>query len=268
MYNAEFNRSGVVLVPGLIPEELLDRVQAELPVLLAERGPHVFLESDGKTVRAVYGLHQRDDVWRELAELPALHEIVADLLQEPYYLFQWKINPKAPLVGDRWEWHRDYTYWGAEDGMPEPRALTAAVLLSDTPLAAGPTVVVKGSHLLPLSDAERRQLGRTGSGERTGDDDWSRLVDNGLPYVVDDTDFNRISGEYGVVRSVGEAGTVMFFHSNVIHGSLPNTSAYVRDTAFLTFNPVSNAPKQPSPRPDHFVNQYPDRMRWSALAQS
>lgn len=256
-YAEEFQETGAVVIPSLVPIELIARVRAELPALLAESGPHIFMETDGQAVRAVYGLHQRDGVWRELAEEPALRALIDAIYGEPYYVFQWKINPKAPKGGERWEWHRDFTYWGAEDNMPEPKALTVAILISDVAEESGPTVVIKNSHRLPLSDTERGQIGGWDRADGDENTDWSRLVSNGLPYVIHDDEADRLSRQHGAVIGAGPAGTALIFHSNSIHGSLPNVSATTRVVALLTFNPLSNAPSVASQRPDYFVNRYP-----------
>ncbi|HXM53923.1 MAG TPA: phytanoyl-CoA dioxygenase family protein [Candidatus Dormibacteraeota bacterium] len=253
---AQFHDSGAVVLSDLYPSDLVRRACDELPSLLAEQGPHTFKESDGETVRAVYGLHGRDGVWREMAELPALHQVIADVLGEEYYLFQWKINPKAPTTGEEWEWHRDFVYWHLEDGMPAPHAVTAAVFLSDVTPASGPTQVIRGSHRLPLSGSEQRQLGRRERGQ-DDEEDWTVLVANGLPYTVSNDEADRLCAVHGVVEGVGAPGSALLFHSNAIHGSRPNTSESLRVVAFLTFNPVANEPRQASPRPGYFVNKDP-----------
>jgi len=252
---AEFDAVGAVLVPDVLPPDLIRRTAVEVSSLLAEDGPHVFKERDDRTVRAVYGLHQRGGVWREIAQLPALAEIVSAIFGEEFYLFQWKLNPKSPMTGDRWEWHRDYVYWKTADGMPAPRAVTAAVFLSDVTPEAGPTRVIRGSHRLPSSRVEQAQLRHE---ERVdGDDDWTDFVADGLPYTVPDGEAMELCNERGVVDGIGPAGTVLLFHSNAIHGSLVNTSAAPRIVGFLTFNPLTNAPLSAGPRPAFFVNTDP-----------
>jgi ectoine hydroxylase-related dioxygenase (phytanoyl-CoA dioxygenase family) len=68
----------------------------------------------------------------------------------------------------------------------------------------------------------------------------------------------RLIGRDGVIEGVGKAGSMLVFHSNAIHGSDRNRSASPRVIGLLTFNPMTNAPRESSPRPNYFVNSDPE----------
>ena len=124
-----YHAEGYLVCEGAVPEDLVEQARDELPALIEEPGPHRFMETNGETVRAIYGLHDRDGVWQELAYARSLLGVATDLLGGPAYLFQWKLNPKAGSVGEQWEWHRDFDFWCLEDGVPEPLMVTAALFL-------------------------------------------------------------------------------------------------------------------------------------------
>lgn len=257
-----FGADGFLFLPELLPTDLLDELRAEVPAVLEEMGSQRFLEQDGATTRAVYGLHNRDGVWRAVGESSVLARLAHALLGEDIYVFQWKINPKAPGVGDQWEWHRDFTYWSREDGMPAPRALTAAVFLDDIGEDNGPLQVVPASHRLPPLLEERNVDDLNEQTPREADH-WSAIVSSSLAYTVSEDSIEELRRDHGVFTACGPPGSVIFFHCNLIHGSGPNFSPRPRTLALISYSPVSNAPRDwPNPRPDFFVNHYPRPLRF------
>jgi len=249
-----FHRDGALLVPNLVPASLIRRMNDDLEALLAEDWPHVYRETNGPAVRAVYGLHERGGVWQELLKLPALVEAAQHILGEPYYVFQWKINPKAPNGGQKWEWHRDYVYWDVLDGMPEAKAINISIFMTDVTEATGPTRVVRGSHRFPLS-ARERELAPRAAPDQQSDGALASYAAAEIPYYVPDDEAEQLGSEHGFIEATGDRGSAFFFHSNVIHGSLPNLSPDPRIVTFLTLNPISNAPQRASVRAGHMVNE-------------
>ncbi|MFJ8108741.1 phytanoyl-CoA dioxygenase family protein [Streptomyces sp. NPDC096132] len=250
-----YRKDGFVVFPSLLPPELLKEMQAELPAVLDEEGPQRFVEDDGSTVRAVYGLHRKSGVWRTVAESSVLAEIARLLLGEDMYVFQWKINPKAAESGEVWEWHRDFTFWARADGMPEPLALTAGVLLDDVTEENGPLQLIPGTHRVTTSFEEAEQAPSVHASEH-GEDNWASLVSTNLAHSIPDDVAEDIAGERGLVKVTGEAGTVVFFDSNILHGSAPNRSSRGRTLGLVSYNPVRNvAVGWDHPRPAFFVNR-------------
>ncbi len=60
----------------------------------------------------------------------------------------------------------------------------------------------------------------------------------------------------GIVAPKGRAGSVVFTHCNLVHGSAPNMSPFNRALAIVTYNSVENAllPVE-SPRPEFLVSR-------------
>jgi ectoine hydroxylase len=57
-----------------------------------------------------------------------------------------------------------------------------------------------------------------------------------------------------MVSPKGPAGSVVFFSSEVVHGSAPNMSPMARRLLIATYNDVSNLPSwRGEPRPDYVV---------------
>jgi ectoine hydroxylase len=240
-----FASEGFLFKEAWLPETQLEDAVTALPNILHEEGPQRFLEADNCSVRAVYGLHQRGGIWAEIASLPQIAVVAEELLGGPVYPFQWKINPKVEWVGEDWDWHRDFTFWQHEDGVTSPDLVTAAIFFDDVRPESGPILVLPGSHNDVAESAE--------SEPESSDSSWDNLVSTQLKYTV-------LAGEVaerGAVRplaeQVGQAGSVLFFHANLVHGSAANTSSRRRAIGFLTFNLCSNAPLV-ARRPAFFVN--------------
>ncbi|MFD7451664.1 phytanoyl-CoA dioxygenase family protein [Kitasatospora sp. NPDC059827] len=248
-----YRRDGFVVLPALIPDQLLQEIRRALPALLAEDGPQRFFEQDGSTVRAVYGLHRKDAPWRTVSEETLLPRAARTLLGGDMYVYQWKINPKAANTGDRWEWHRDFTFWQREDGMPAPDALTAAVFLDEVTEENGPLQLIPGSHAV-ATRYETAEEQRADSASRA-DDNWSAIVSANLSHSIPPAVAEELAEEHGVHRATGPAGTVVLFSSNIVHGSSPNRSGQPRTLALISYNTVGNAPAEwANPRPEFFLN--------------
>ncbi|MGW6411208.1 phytanoyl-CoA dioxygenase family protein [Streptomyces vinaceus] len=250
---AEYRRDGFVVVPPLTPRGIWGPLTEELPAVLAEEGPQRFFEEDGTTVRAVYGLHRRGGPWQALAEASPLTALARLLLGEDMYVYQWKVNPKAARRGERWQWHRDFDFWRAADGMRRPAALTAAVFLDEVTAENGPLRLIAGTHTdRPATAAPSGNDGGTGGGAG----DWAWITSSRDAYALPDPSTEELARTRGVHEATGPAGTVVLFHGNLVHSSGPNRSPHTRTLALISYNAVSNAPPadHPAARQDPFVN--------------
>ncbi|WP_078988845.1 phytanoyl-CoA dioxygenase family protein [Streptomyces sp. WM6372] len=253
---AEYRRDGFVVVPPMTPPGIWGPLTEELPAVLAEEGPQRFFEEDGTTVRAVYGLHRRGGPWQALAEASPLTALARLLLGEDMYVYQWKVNPKAARRGDRWQWHRDFDFWRAADGMRRPAALTAAVFLDEVTEENGPLRLIPGTHTdRPAAPAPAGDTGDTGPAEG-GEGDWAWITSSRNAYALPAPSTEELARTRGVHEATGPAGTAVFFHGNLVHSSGPNRSTRARTLALISYNAVSNAPPadHPAARQDLFVN--------------
>ena len=153
------------------------------------------------------------------------------------YLFQCVINMKRPFHGAVWQWHQDFPTYFHDDAMPEPRLVNALVFIDEVREFNGPLMLVPASHKAPAYE--------------TAVDDAT----TSYPLrAADDAVVARLVGERGIEAPKGGPGSVIFAHTNIVHGSGPNMSPWPRTLASITYNAIDNKHGR-SRRPDWVVRR-------------
>ena len=232
---ARYHEDGFVFLPDLIPEAEITRVGDELAELCRLTRQEVIMEKDGATVRSVMNPHIFSELFARFVRHPRLLVPVRQLLDREVYLFQIILNMKRPFGGDIWQWHQDFPTYLRDDEMPEPRAVNALVFIDEVSEFNGPLMIIPGSHKEP---AYETPVDDTTTGYPLRPADLS---------VVD-----RLAKDRGIVAPKGRPGSVIFAHTNFVHGSGPNLSPWPRTLASVTFNAIDNKHGH-SRRPDWVV---------------
>ena len=224
----QFERDGYLFFPGhFTPQEtrtLLDAV----PALYERREDYNVREKGKEAVRTNFAAHLYSAPFARLARHPRMIEPVADLLGEQLYMHQFKINGKMAFEGDVWQWHQDYGTWLNDDMMPTERAMNIAIFLDDVSEHNGPLMFIPGSHKKGVVDA-RHDLTTTSYPLWTVDNDLIRQL------------VQRAGGKNGgIVSPKGPAGSMILFHSCLVHASGSNLSPFNRVAVYLSLCAVSN----------------------------
>jgi ectoine hydroxylase len=246
----QYQRDGYVFLDGAFAPAEVETLRAAARAAADHRGERRVLESDGATVRSVYGIHQHERGFADLARHPRLVELARALLGGDVYVYQSKLNAKAALGGDLWPWHQDYIFWRNEDAMPAPRALTAAVFLDDVTELNGPIALVPGSHhagVLPYDTAAGAPPGYDAAPA------WIANLVARLKYTIRHDALLGLARTNGVITPKARAGSVLVFDCNTAHASAVNLSPYARTIALVTYNRVDNAPDARTLRRPEFL---------------
>lgn len=230
---AGLDRDGFLILPDVFTPHEVETIRARLPALLAEDHPANIVEQASGEVRTAMGLHLRDETFSRLVRHPRLITPALQILDEPAYIQQVKVNVKAAFSGEIWQWHYDFATHHAEDGVPRPSALNLHIFLDDVSEFNGPLYFVPGSH----------KLGDHGASldiETTSYPLW----------VCDQARVTELINGGGLVSAKGGKGTMLIFHDRLVHGSPNNMSPWDRAIFSLILNPVSNAAPTPT-RPDY-----------------
>jgi len=232
---AAWRADGFLVCPGLVPQADVAAAMARVEALKAERRREVILEKDRRTVRSLMNAHLFDETLGRFVRHPKLVGGARQLAGGDVYIFQSIVNLKAPFSGDVWQWHQDYPTYLADDGMPTPNCVNVLVFLEEVGEFNGPLMLIPGSH---RAEAEVNAVDRSTTS-----------------YPLRGATAETVAAHArarGIVAPKGAPGTVVFAHTNIIHGSGPNMSPWGRTMLSLTLNAVANR-HTGSKRPDWVV---------------
>ena len=166
-YKVEFDQQGYVVVPGVLDDDLrqrlIDQVRQAMDPLL---GPAEF-EADvgypgspkdrsapgGSTPRRLLHAYARSDEFKLLAAQPEVVALLQRFMGEGVCLSQCHHNcimTKHPGFSSATLWHQDIRYWSFQ----RPELISAWFALGDETASNGALQVIPGTHLLDF-EAER-----------------------------------------------------------------------------------------------------------------
>ena len=220
----QFQQQGFVLLPELFSATEVNYLKQALKDVCEQHNPANIREKDSGAVRTAMGLHQRHPLFAKLVQHPRLVEPALQILREPVYIQQVKVNVKAAFEGEAWQWHYDFATHHREDGVPRPLALNLHVFLDDVTHFNGPLHFIDGSH-------------RYGPAAT-----WHDTISTSYPlWVVDRDVVSNLVEKGGLSAATGSTGTGLIFGDCMVHSSPPNLSPFDRAIFSLILNPVSNA---------------------------
>jgi ectoine hydroxylase len=223
-----FHTEGYLFFPGLFTPEEVAELNAAVPDLYARQEAYNVREKGSQAVRTNFAAHLYSAPFARLARHPRMIEPVQHLLAEALYMHQFKINGKMAFEGDVWQWHQDYGTWKNDDLMPTERAMNVAIFLDDVNEFNGPLMFIPGSHRKGVVDASHDLT-------TTSYPLWT--VDNALITQL----VQRAGGKQGgIVSPKGPAGSMILFHSCLVHASTSNLSPWNRVSVYLSLCAVSN----------------------------
>ncbi len=224
----QFERDGYLFFPSLFTPEETASLNAAVPALYARREAYNVREKGSEAVRTNFAAHLYSEPFARLARHPRMVQPVQELLGEELYMHQFKINGKMAFEGDVWQWHQDYGTGKNDDLMPTERAMNVAIFLDDVNEFNGPLMFIPGSHKKGVVDA-KHDLSTTSYPL------WT--VDNALI-----TQLVQRGGDKqgGIVSPKGPAGSMILFHSCLVHASTSNLSPWNRVSVYLSLCAVSN----------------------------
>ena len=219
----QFTEQGYLFFPSLFSSEEIGVLNAELDGIISSHRPENVREKGSDVVRTSFGVHMYNAPFARLARHPRMVEPVKQLYDEDVYMHQFKVNAKAAFDGQVWQWHQDFGTWHADDQMPEPRAMNVAIFLDEVNEFNGPLMFIPGSHKLGVAEAAHD------------------TVTTSYPlWTLDQETVSKLVAKGGLVAPKGPAGSMILFHSCLVHASGSNLSPWHRRTVYLSLCAVSN----------------------------
>jgi ectoine hydroxylase len=223
-----FHTEGYLFFPGLFSREEVATLTAEVPALYARREACTVREKGSDAVRTNFAAHLYSAPFARLARHPRMVQPVQELFDEPVYMHQFKVNGKMAFEGDVWQWHQDYGTWKNDDLMPTERAMNVAIFLDEVNEFNGPLMFIPGSHRKGVLQAQHDLT-------TTSYPLWT--LDHPLIAQL----VERAGGRQGgIVSPKGPAGSMILFHSCLVHASSSNLSPWNRVSVYLSLCAVSN----------------------------
>ncbi len=248
---AAFEQNGYLTVPGVFsPDQVqhLDDLLGELVNGGDIDSDQVIREPDSAVIRSVFAFHEGHGGLADVPSDPRLAGVARQLLGSDVYIHQSRVNRKPGFRGKDFQWHSDFETWHTEDGMPRMRCLSAVVALTDNEPWNGSLLVMPGSHKwfvtcpapTPAANHEHSL----------------KVQEVGVP---DEDSLTTLFDRHGIDQCTGEAGSVLFFDCNLMHGSSTNISPLPRRNLFMVFNSVENIIgdpySAPQRRPEHIASR-------------
>jgi ectoine hydroxylase len=218
-----FERDGFLFFPSLFRPEEMKVLSDEVPRLYAQHRPENVREKGSDAVRTNFAAHLYSLPFAKLARHPRMVEPIVQIFGEDVYMHQFKINGKMAFDGDVWQWHQDYGTWKNDDWMPEARAMNVAIFLDDVNEFNGPLMFIPGSH-------QRGVLAASHDTSTTSYPLWT----------IDPATIARLVKRGGIVAPKGPSGSMILFHSCLVHASTSNLSPWNRVSVYLSLCAVSN----------------------------
>ncbi|WP_300266726.1 ectoine hydroxylase [Microbacterium sp.] len=223
----------------------LDRLAADSSL---KGDPRLITERTTGAVRSVFEVEKLSSVLSALARSPKVLDRARQIVGSEVYLHQTRINYMPSFTGTGFYWHSDFETWHAEDGMPIPRSVSLSIALTDNYPFNGGLMVMPGSH--------RTFVPSVGETPDNNHEQSLQAQEAGVPSHAAIT---ALADKYGIDQFTGDAGSALWFDSNIMHGSGNNITPYARSNVFMVFNSVENALVEPfaasAPRPEHIANR-------------
>ena len=218
-----FDRDGYLFFPSLFSRDEIRVLTDEVPQLFAQHRPENVREKGAEAVRTNFAAHLYSLPFARLARHPRMIEPVMQIFGEAVYMHQFKINGKMAFDGDVWQWHQDYGTWKRDDDMPEARAMNVAIFLDEVNEFNAPLMFIPGSHKVGVVDAEHD------------------VATTSYPlWTIDHETIGRLVARGGIVAPKGPPGSMILFHSCLVHASTANLSPWNRVSVYLSLCAVSN----------------------------
>jgi ectoine hydroxylase len=160
----------------------------------------------------------------ELVKDKEMLNFASTLIGSEIYVWSSKVNLKAAWCGTAEYYHQDYVYW-KDRGYKTSEMLTCMIFLDQHGIKNGGLHVFPGSH-------------------KKGFIEHQPFINvNGLQkYMIPPQTLNSLNCELGLECIEAQPGDVLFFHTELVHGSAHNISGEPRMILLAQLNSHTNKP--------------------------
>ncbi|UYG06529.1 ectoine hydroxylase [Halomonas sp. M4R1S46] len=239
---SRYERDGFLWFNGFFSRDITEPFFEELRQMARDDAlmdsEQVIQDPHSGAIRSVFGMHELSARFDRLTRDPRILGMVRQLLGSEVYIHQSRINDKFGFQGSGFDWHSDFETWHAEDGMPQMRAVSASLMLTENNEFNGPLMLIPGSHrhFVPC-------VGETPAMN------WKESLKAQKIGVPDRQALARLAEHGGIQAPKGPAGSLLLFECNTLHASNENMSPWPRSNLFFVYNSVDNPLEEPFAAP-------------------
>lgn len=244
-----YEQNGYLVIPDVFTG-LLPHINQEIERLKSELEGHeaLYTEPGNDSLRTLFKPHAWSEFISQITRDPRILAPVQQLLGSAVEVMQSRVNVKPAFHGKSFPWHSDFETWHVEDGMPNMRALTAWIMLTDNTSYNGPLYVIPGSHKKYISCAGV-----------TGQENYRSSLKHQTLGVPQPETMEKVLEDHPIDVIQGKAGSLVIHECNLLHGSPDNISADPRRILMFVYNSVRNQLQKPAgdlqPRPDYLCDR-------------
>jgi ectoine hydroxylase len=247
-----FEKNGYLIFEDLFSSDDVRELFDELTSLSHDETkkelPQFILEETQKDVRSIFEIHKSSELYGKLCRDKRILKIAQQLLGSKVYIHQSRVNLKPGFDGKEFYWHSDFETWHSEDGMPNMRAVSCSISLTKNYEFNGPLMVIPGSHKEFISCSGK-----------TPDNHYKQSLKRQEIGTPQKEFLEKMVEKNNIVSAKGNAGSVIFFDCNTMHGSNGNITPYPRSNVFFVYNSIHNKLVNPfcglNPRPAYIAER-------------
>ncbi|AFS82212.1 ectoine hydroxylase [Candidatus Nitrosopumilus sediminis] len=247
-----FEKNGYLIFENLFSSDEITKLFDELTSLsqdeIKKDLPQFILEETQRDVRSIFEIHKISKLYGKLCRDKRILKIAQQLLGSKVYIHQSRVNLKPGFDGKEFYWHSDFETWHSEDGMPNMRAVSCSISLTKNYEFNGPLMVIPGSHKEFVSCSGK-----------TPDEHYKQSLKRQEIGTPQKEFLEQMVEKSKIVSAKGDAGSVIFFDCNIMHGSNGNITPYPRSNAFFVYNSIHNTLVDPfcglNPRPTYIAER-------------
>ena len=239
---AGYERDGFLAVDELITQDEVATCRAELERLISDPETRAdersVVEPHSQEIRTVFEVHRMSEVFAKLVRDPRVVGRARQILGSDVYVHQSRINVKPGFGASGFYWHSDFETWHAEDGLPNMRAVSVSIALTENYVTNGSLMIMPGSH--------KTFLGCAGE---TPKDNYKKSLQMQEAGTPSNESLSKFADAHGIHMFTGKTGSATWFDCNCMHGSGDNITPYSRSNVFIVFNSVENEAVEPFAAP-------------------
>jgi ectoine hydroxylase len=247
-----FEKNGYLIFDDLFSSDEVNKLFEELKSLshdeTKKKLPQFILEETHRDVRSIFEIHKISKIYGNLCRDKRILKKVQQLLGSKVYVHQSRVNLKPGFDGKEFYWHSDFETWHSEDGMPNMHAVSCSISLTKNYEFNGPLMVIPGSHKEFVSCSGK-----------TPDEHYKQSLKRQEIGTPDKKILEQMVEKNKIVSAKGDAGSVIIFDCNIMHGSNGNITPYPRSNIFFVYNSIHNKLVEPfcglNPRPDYIAER-------------